>query len=120
METQAPSDAAAKDAALARRAAAGDPKAFELLVRRHYERCLRFALHLLGDRRDAEEAVQDTFVRAHRALPGYEERQRFEAWLFRVLVNRCRTMAARRRRMERTVVALAGGDGAADPADERP
>jgi RNA polymerase sigma-70 factor (ECF subfamily) len=78
-----------------RRARAGDPVAFAQLVRTYYPRCLRFAQHLLSNREDAEECVQDTFVRVHRALHRYEERERFDAWLFRILANRCRT--ARRR-----------------------
>ncbi len=73
----------------------GDPGAFAQLVRTYYPRCLRFAQHLLSSREDAEECVQDTFVRVHRALHRYEERERFDAWLFRILANRCRT--ARRR-----------------------
>ena len=73
----------------------GDPVAFAQLVRTYYPRCLRFAQHLLSSREDAEECVQDTFVRVHRALHRYEERERFDAWLFRILANRCRT--ARRR-----------------------
>lgn len=78
-----------------RAARAGDPVAFAQLVRIYYPRCLRFAQHLLSSREDAEECVQDTFVRVHRALHRYEERERFDAWLFRILANRCRT--ARRR-----------------------
>jgi len=73
----------------------GDQVAFAQLVRMYYPRCLRFAQHLLSNREDAEECVQDTFVRVHRALHRYEERERFDAWLFRILANRCRT--ARRR-----------------------
>jgi len=73
----------------------GDSDAFAQLVRAYYPRCLRFAQHLLSSREDAEECVQDTFVRVHRALHRYEERERFDAWLFRILANRCRT--ARRR-----------------------
>ena len=60
----------------------GDPVAFAQLVRMYYPRCLRFAQHLLSSREDAEECVQDTFVRVHRALHRYEERERFDAWLY--------------------------------------
>ena len=79
-------------------AKAGDVRAFATLVDRYYARCLRFALHMLFDRFDAEEAVQDTFVRVYRALPKYREDASFEAWLFRILANRCRTAGARTRR----------------------
>jgi RNA polymerase sigma-70 factor, ECF subfamily len=53
---------------------------------------------MLFDRFDAEEAVQDTFVRVYRALPRFREDASFEAWLFRILANRCRTAAVRARR----------------------
>jgi RNA polymerase sigma-70 factor (ECF subfamily) len=76
----------------------GDVRAFAALVDVYYARCLRFALHMLSSRSDAEEAVQDTFVRVYRALPKYEEREAFEPWLFRILANRCRSAGARERR----------------------
>jgi RNA polymerase sigma-70 factor, ECF subfamily len=76
----------------------GDVRAFAELVDAYYARCLRFAMHMLSNRSDAEEAVQDTFVRVYRALPGYEERESFEPWLFRILANRCRSAGARERR----------------------
>jgi RNA polymerase sigma-70 factor, ECF subfamily len=76
----------------------GDVRAFAELVDAYYARCLRFAMHMLANRSDAEEAVQDTFVRVYRALPGYEEREAFEPWLFRILANRCRSAGARERR----------------------
>ena len=83
---------------LVREARAGDVRAFATLVDDYYARCLRFALHMLESRADAEEAVQDTFVRVYRALPSYREQDAFEPWLFRILGNRCRTAGARARR----------------------
>jgi RNA polymerase sigma-70 factor (ECF subfamily) len=53
---------------------------------------------MLGDRHDAEEALQDAFVRAFRSLAQCEQPDRFAAWLFRILINRCRTARTRRRR----------------------
>ena len=79
-------------------ARAGDVRAFATLVDMYYARCLRFALHMLSSRADAEEAVQDTFVRVYRALPTYREQDSFEPSLFRILGNRCRTAGARERR----------------------
>jgi RNA polymerase sigma-70 factor (ECF subfamily) len=79
-------------------ARAGDVRAFATLVDMYYARCLRFALHMLSSRADAEEAVQDTFVRVYRALPSYREQDSFEPWLFRILGNRCRTAGAKERR----------------------
>jgi len=83
------------DAELVVRAVAGDAGAFEELVARHHPACLRFAAHLLGDRVEAEDVVQETLLRAYRSLPRYQERQQFRSWLFRILVNRCRTAAGR-------------------------
>jgi RNA polymerase sigma-70 factor, ECF subfamily len=86
------------DADIIRRVLAGDVEDFGLLVDRYYPRYARIALHITGDREDAEDALQDTFLRAFRALPTYEERERFGAWLLRILVNQCRTQLSRRRR----------------------
>ena len=87
-------------AATLRAARAGDDVAFAEIVRTYYPHCLRFAQHLTGTTEDAEECVQDTFVRVHRALHRYEERDRFNSWLFHILANRCRTARIRARRSE--------------------
>ena len=84
--------------ALVVRACAGDNEAFARIVETHYSRLLRLSMRMLGNRADAEEAVQDTFVRAHRALRTYSEDNRFDAWLSRILVNRCRSAHAKTRR----------------------
>ncbi|HET7225811.1 MAG TPA: RNA polymerase sigma factor [Candidatus Eisenbacteria bacterium] len=92
------------DAALVVAARAGDEAAFARLMMRHHAGCLRFARHQLGDPVEAEDIVQDTFIRAYRALGRYHERDGFRSWLFRILVNRCRSFARRRqRRRERFV-----------------
>jgi len=92
------------DAVLVQHVLAGDVESFAVLVDRHHERCLRIALRILGNTEDAEETVQDAFVRAYRALGRYEEREQFGAWLTRILVNRCRTAVTRRARHGRTFV----------------
>src|SRR5690349_4254717 len=111
---------AASDAAIVRQVLDGDTEAFGVLVDRHQERCTRLALHITGSREDAEDAVQETFLRAYRSLGTYQERDRFSAWLVRILVNQCRTTLARQRR--RTVVtdwdwAAVPGDVEEHPAD---
>lgn len=90
----------ASDSAIVRRVLDGDTEAFAVLVARHHAACVRLATHVLGTREDAEDAVQETFLRAYRHLGRYEERERFTGWLFRILVNQCRTTLARRRRLE--------------------
>lgn len=95
------------DAALVRRVLAGDTGAYGALVARYRDRLIRYATRVLGDSSDAEEALQDSFVRAFRALNRCEDPARFGAWLFRILVNRCRTMGGQRGRRERVVVTSA-------------
>ena len=61
---------------------------------------------MLGSVPDAEEAVQDSFIRAHRALRECREPERFGGWLFAILVNRCRTSRRRMFRRDRFKVSL--------------
>jgi RNA polymerase sigma-70 factor (ECF subfamily) len=93
------------DSAVVQRVLAGDVEAFALLVERYHGRLARYAIHLLGSEAEAEEAVQDAFVRAYRSLATYQERERFGAWILRILVNRCRTRLVRERRREETAAA---------------
>ena len=95
---------ASSDAAIVARVLRGDAEAFRGLVERYRDQYARYALHMLGNQEDAEEALQDAFTRAYRALPRCEDPERFGAWLFRILVNRCRTAGTRRGRRARTFV----------------
>jgi len=88
------------DRAIIQQVLAGDVEAYSRLVDRHYDRCARIAMRILGNREDAEEAIQDAFLRAFRALASYEDRERFSAWLSRILINQCRTIRARVQRRE--------------------
>lgn len=93
------------DAALVRQVLAGDVEAYAGLVARYRDRLGRYAVHLLGNPADAEDAVQEALVRAYRGLEGCDAPERFGAWLFQILVNRCRTIGAQRARRERVVIA---------------
>jgi RNA polymerase sigma-70 factor (ECF subfamily) len=93
------------DAEVIARVLSGETEAFAVLVARHRDRFARFARHMMENREDAEEVLQDAFVRAYRSLNRCEDPDRFDAWLYRILVNRCRTAGTRRRRRERTFVA---------------
>ncbi len=95
---------ACTDAEIVTRVLNGDVDAYAVLVARYRDRYARYALHMLGNREDAEEALQDAFTRAYRSLARCEDPERFGAWLFRILVNRCRTLGARRGRRSRTFV----------------
>lgn len=92
------------DGEIVRRVRAGDTAAFAVLVARYRDRLGRYALHMLGDREDAEEALQDAFVRSYRYLARCDDGERFGPWLFGILVNRCRTTGRRTARRHRTFV----------------
>jgi RNA polymerase sigma-70 factor (ECF subfamily) len=77
----------ASDESLAARAAAGDEPAFEDLVIRYHARAFRLARRLTGNDGDAQDAVQDTFLQVHRALPGFRGEARFSTWLYRIATN---------------------------------
>ncbi|WP_227870426.1 MULTISPECIES: RNA polymerase sigma factor [Streptomyces] len=79
------------------RASEGDDDAFELLVRRHSPVLLRLATRLLGDRADAEDAVQDAFVNAWRRLPEFRRQSAFLTWMYRIVTNRCLNVLRSRR-----------------------
>jgi RNA polymerase sigma-70 factor (ECF subfamily) len=86
------------DASVPLRAKRGEEQAFIEIVEFYYPRCLRFARNMLSNDQDAEEAVQDAFVRVHDSFPRFREDARFDPWLFRILANRCRTLLSRGRR----------------------
>jgi RNA polymerase sigma-70 factor (ECF subfamily) len=96
----------------------GNVDAYAHLVARYRDRYARYARRMLGNRDDADEALQDAFVRAYRSLERCEDRERFSAWLFRILVNRCRTAGGRRARRAQLFI---HDDGALlDAAEEHP
>jgi RNA polymerase sigma-70 factor (ECF subfamily) len=83
---------------LVERAQAGDRDAFEALLERWLEPSLRTAFAILGNEADARDATQDTFLQAWRELRRLRDPDRFDAWLSRILVNRCRTLLRNRQR----------------------
>src|SRR5258705_13758567 len=101
---QGPDGMESSDAALVTRVLQGEVNAYSALVSRYRDKYARYAVHMLGNREDAEEALQDAFTRAYRSLARCEDPERFGAWLFRILVNRCRTSGARRVRRGQTFV----------------
>jgi RNA polymerase sigma-70 factor (ECF subfamily) len=78
------------------RARHGDEDAFRLLVELHARAAFRLAYRLMRDERDAEDVVQESFIRAHRRLPAFEARSNFGTWLHRIVVN-CAVDALRAR-----------------------
>jgi RNA polymerase sigma-70 factor (ECF subfamily) len=74
----------------------GDVEAYGVLVERYRDRYARYATRMLGNRDEADEALQGAFVRAYRALPKCADPSRFGAWLHQIVVNECRTYGRRR------------------------
>ncbi|MBX3096853.1 MAG: sigma-70 family RNA polymerase sigma factor [Fimbriimonadaceae bacterium] len=77
------------DIALVNRAKAGDESAFGLLFDRHRELVFRFALQMIRNRDEAEDVVQESFVRAFRNIGSYQDRAKFTTWLLRIVTNLC-------------------------------
>ncbi len=69
------------------RARAGDGDAFRALVERHSRSIFRLAYRMTGNEHDAEDVVQETFLRAYRRLNRFESRSDFGTWLYRIAVN---------------------------------
>jgi RNA polymerase sigma-70 factor (ECF subfamily) len=87
---------------LVRAAKAGRMEAFEELVRRYDRNVFRIAQHITQNREDAEDVVQEAFLKAFGNLGQFQEQSKFYTWLVRIAVNEA-LMKLRRRRPERTV-----------------
>ncbi|MET0972739.1 MAG: RNA polymerase sigma factor, partial [Thermoleophilaceae bacterium] len=85
------------DERLAALVARGNESAFEALYDRHHAPLLAFCRHMVGNREDGEDALQQTFLRAHRALLAGRVPDSVRPWLFAIARNRCRTLLAARR-----------------------
>jgi RNA polymerase sigma-70 factor (ECF subfamily) len=103
------------DSELARRCQRGDVAAYQELVRRHRAPVYRLACAIVRDRDDAEDVVQEAFVRAYRAISRFDSGQEFAGWIKRITVN-CAVskLAERRRRLARTGSSV--GDDGPSPA----
>ncbi len=91
------------------RASQGDEEAFAALTTAVGDRCMAIAYRILRDVDLAEDAVQTSFVTAWRELRSLRDREKFEAWLHRLLVNACYAEAKRGKRRAVNVVDLAWG-----------
>jgi RNA polymerase sigma-70 factor, ECF subfamily len=76
------------DAAVVAQVLAGDRDAFRVLVEHHSRSIFRVVYRMTGNQQDAEELVQETFLRAYRSLQSFELRANFSTWLYRIAVNR--------------------------------
>ncbi|MFO7692666.1 MAG: sigma-70 family RNA polymerase sigma factor [Vicinamibacterales bacterium] len=118
----------ASDLAVVARVKAGDHDAFRHLVERHSRSVFRLAYRLTGHEQDAEDVVQETFLRAFREIRRFEARSSFATWLYRITVNcshdllRHRPRAGARPSLDdpglRVADELADPSAAADPLRE--
>ena len=115
----------ASDAEAVALARAGDAEGFRALVERHGRSLFRLAYRMTGSEEDAEDVVQETFLRAFRRLDGFEERSNVGSWLYRIAAN-CAydVLRARRRRDGEVPAGDPGGDRdptvpAAGPSPDR-
>src|SRR5476651_2094847 len=78
---------ATEAAAVLARARQGDSDAFRALVEKHSRSVFRLAFRMTGNEQDAEDVVQETFLKAYRQLGRFESRANFGTWLHRIAVN---------------------------------
>ncbi|MBI3671044.1 MAG: sigma-70 family RNA polymerase sigma factor [Acidobacteria bacterium] len=90
------------DLPLLDRIVAGDAQAFEELVQRHEERVYRVTIAITGNHEDAEEAMQQTFLKVYQHLGGFQRASKFTTWLTRIAVNE----ALQKRRRQRVTESL--------------
>lgn len=107
------------DAALVAAAAAGDRSAFEILLRRHYDRIHGLAWQLTGSRTDAEDVAQDVCCVLVEKLGSFRAEAKFTTWLCGVTVNACRDHRRRRRSFRGLTERLTVLAGLASPTDGR-
>src|SRR5437867_5710145 len=74
-------------AAVLARARLGDSEAFRMLVEQHSRRAFQLAYRMTGNQQDAEDVVQESFIRAYRQLSRFEARAHFATWLHRIVAN---------------------------------
>jgi len=100
------------------RARSGDADAFRLLVERHSRPLFRLGFRMTGNESDAEDIVQETFLRAYRQLARFDERASFGTWLYRIATNYALDLVRARNRRSEQSPAFEGG--AEDPLQSAP
>lgn len=106
-----------EDAALAAACQAGDLRAYERLYRLQGARMKNLARNLLGTNSDAEDAVQETFLKVQRSIASFRGQSSFVIWTFRILVNTCHDL--RRSRMRRKEIVPEEREEGTVPAEPR-
>lgn len=107
------------DAGLAARAAGGDAQAFALIMRRHNQLLFRTARSILRSDDEAEDALQEAYLRAWRAIGGFRDEARLSTWLVRIVINEA--LARLRRRGAQVIpldTAIDASSGTGEPWEE--
>jgi RNA polymerase sigma-70 factor (ECF subfamily) len=86
------------DRALVEALVSGDPEAPRLLIERYQAAVLALCYRMMGHRHDAEDVAQESFVRALRAIAGFDPGRPIRPWLLGIAANRCRTALVKRRK----------------------
>src|SRR5215813_2003028 len=98
------------DLAFVTKARAGDADAYRVLVERHSRALFRLAFRMTGNESDAEDVVQETFLRAYRQLGKFDERASFGTWLYRIATNCALDLVRSRKRRSEQLAPQADGD----------
>jgi len=93
-----------EDAQVVGQILAGERDAYRLLVERHSRNIFRVAFRVLNNEQDAEEVVQETFLRAYRNLGKFEQRSVFSTWLYRIAMNCALDMKKKAKRTLHTLI----------------
>ena len=118
------------DAAFVAKARSGDADAYRVLVERHSRALFRLAFRMTGNEQDAEDVVQESFLRAYRQLGKFDERASFGTWLYRIATNCSLDLVRSRKRRSEQLAPQAEGEHSdrddivatlpsADPTPER-
>lgn len=87
------------DSELVSRAQKGDTQAYSELVERHESNVYGLCLKMLGNPEDAEDCLQEVFIKAYEALPGFRQDAKFSTWIYRIATNAC-LMRIRKKKLD--------------------
>lgn len=110
MRTAEATSAELDDLTLVQRIANGDRAAFELMMRRYNRRLFRLARATLGNDAEAEDVLQDAYLRAYRSIEGFRGEAALSTWLSRLVLNECFDRRRRTQRRENVIPLISAED----------
>lgn len=115
-EALPPEEGGEADVVLVKRAQDGDVAAYSTLMRRHQGKIYGLVYNMTGNQQDAEDLVQDVFLKGYKVLKRFKGKSSFYTWIYRIAINR--TINFLKKRRNRSALSLHDMDGAveADPA----